>query len=100
MLQDITAFEHLNDVNNLRENLTDKPIHDKAIVLSYLRSGKRIAAIAGSSVDLLTKKPIRGEWLVFSDDKYQWTSDMIYYFDKYNLLLTKEFIDYALLNNK
>lgn len=86
-------------VGSIKENVSDSAMDGKSTVLSYLKSGRRIGAISGSSRDIFTDKPIKGELIVLSDGEYEWTSDIIYYFDKYNLALPSEFITKSLTHS-
>ena len=73
-----------------------KPIKEKETVLKYLRNGKDTAAYAGIAKDILTGEEIPGQWLLLSDGVFEWSTDEIYYFEKYNIKLEDEFIEYVL----
>lgn len=67
-------------------------IPGKARVLHYLKGQEIIAAAPGIMRDAFTGERIRGEMLLYSDGKYYWGSETIFYFEKYNLQLPKDFI--------
>ena len=72
---------------------TQSDIPNKTQVLRYLRSCKVIAAAPGIMRDAFTGKVIPGEMLAYSDGKYYWGSEAIYYFEKYNLKLPDDFLN-------
>ena len=87
-----------NDVPSIKDLICDKPIVDKEKILKYLRSGTRGAVAAGYAKDVLTGDKIDGELCCYTDGKYAWRSDTVYYFEKYNIKLPEEFIKHALAN--
>lgn len=72
---------------------TESDIPCKNRVLEYLRKGKIIAVAPGRIRDVFTDEAVPGEILAYSDGKYYWNSETIYYFKKYNLKLPDEFIN-------
>ena len=64
--------------------------------MDYLRSGRKIAAAAGSFKDALTGEVIPTEALVFTDGIYVWQSDLTYYVEKYNFTLPGRFVKHIL----
>lgn len=82
-------------VGSIKENLKFAPDSHKAQILKYLRSSNVIAAIPGRITDLFTQKPVNQENLLMSDGTYEWSTDIVYYYDKYNLALPDDFIDYV-----
>lgn len=71
---------------------------EKQFILNYLKSGTVISAAAGTAKDVLTNEKIPGEWLLLTDGVFSWGTDTIYYFEKYNIDLGRDFLDY--LKNK
>ena len=69
---------------------------DKAKVLHYLEEADHIAESPSMAVDVFTKERLSKAIALQADDKYIWRSDISYYFDKYNLKLPDEFINYVL----
>lgn len=72
---------------------TKSDIPRKNRVLEYLRKGKIIAVAPGRIRDIFTDEAVPGEILAYSDGKYYWNSETIYYFEKYNMKLPDEFIN-------
>ena len=71
---------------------TQSDIPNKKQVLKYLRGCEVIAAAPGIMKDVFSNKAIPGEMLGYSDGKYYWGSETIYYFEKYNLKLPDDFL--------
>lgn len=65
-------------------------------VLSYLKDGVSISAMAHVNHDVFTGEMIPYEALVYTDGKYRWTSEAVYYVEKYGLMLEKDFIQHVL----
>ena len=63
--------------------------------MDYLKRGKILAGCPGILRDVFTGEKICGGWLLYSDGVYSWESDIIYYYEKYNLRLPRDFIDYV-----
>lgn len=79
----------------LTELVSSKPIPEKSRVHFYMRCAKCIAASSRRAHDLFTSELIQEELRVFSDGEYIWSTDTLYYFDKYNLCLPHDFINKA-----
>lgn len=81
-----------NNLPSIYENISDTPIKHKKEILDYLKSGK-ITAVAPSCIkDIISGKAIKRELMMMNDGKYAWRSDLIYYFEKYNLKLPDKFV--------
>jgi len=71
----------------------NEPPADKSIILRYLKSGIVSAISPGHLTDV-----IKGDGTIISnitclhDCEFAWRSDLIYYFENYNLLLPPDFI--------
>jgi len=83
-------------VGSIRANVSDAEDKNKSKVLNHLKSGKIIAAIVGTAKDVFTNEAINGEWVLMTDGVYEWSSDIVYYYEKYNLLLPDEFVKHAI----
>ena len=70
-------------------------IPQKEILVAYLKSGVIEAAAAGRALDVLTGARIPEEWLSYTDGTYHWDTSLIYHFEKYNIPLSGEFMQYA-----
>lgn len=73
---------------------TAEAIAQKEQVLRYMRKGHVIAAAPGMVKDVFKHENVAGEMLAYCDGEYYWGSEAIYYFEKYNMQLPKEFIDH------
>ena len=52
-------------------------------------------------MDVIAGKRINSEWVLHSDGVYEWTSDITYYYEKYNLILPQDFINHVcMLSNR
>ena len=78
------------------KSMINKPIRNKKAVLDYMKRAKVVAASPAILIDVISNRPINSELLCYSDGKYGWRSDVIYYVDKYDMQLPDEFIDHAL----
>lgn len=81
-----------NNLPSIYENISETPIKRKKEILDHLKSGE-ISAVAPSYIkDIISGKAINQELMMINDGKYTWRSDVIYYFEKYNLKLPDEFV--------
>lgn len=85
-----------DNLPSIKDLICSKPIKESKKVLEHLKNGKKGAVASGYAVDVISKERIAGELCCFSDGKFGWRSDTIYYFEKYNLKLDDEFINYVL----
>ncbi len=77
---------------SIYENISDTPIKHKEKILKHLESGK-ISAVAPSYIkDIIAHETVNQTLMMVNDGKYAWRSDVIYYFEKYNLKLPDKFI--------
>lgn len=82
--------------DSIKDNISDVPIRNKGTVLNYLRRGKTLCASTGYVIDAFTGKNSFVRNQMYSDGMFSWSSKVIYYFEKYNLKLPQDFIDYVL----
>ena len=80
----------------MRELIQSAPCSKKEEILRHLKNGKEIAIAAGRARDIFTGKEIPGSLFAYSDGVFEWRSDEIYYFEKYNIKLEDEFIAHVL----
>lgn len=92
--------EYINDssVGSIKENISNAKDDNKSKVLDHLKNGKILAAIVGTAKDVFTNDVINGEWVLMTDGIYEWSSDIVYYYEKYNLILPTDFVNYAIEN--
>lgn len=81
---------------NIAKSVSSEKYNSQQQLIDYLKSGVDFAAIAELNHDVFSGQLIPYEALILTDGKYQWTSELIYYVENYNLKLEKEFTDYAI----
>ena len=79
----------------VKEQISDTPIAEKALILRYLKRAKVIAAAAGSGSDEISGERIPGFLLIYCDGVYTWNSNDRYYLDKYNIVLHNGYIEHV-----
>lgn len=73
------------------------PLKDKSVILRFLKSFKPIAVMAHSTKDYIKNISNNDESVsLFNSDEWFWTNEIIYHFEKYNLKLNDNFIEYVL----
>ena len=82
-----------DELPSIKDMISGEPVAEKQTILEYLKNGRKGATAAGFATDVITGERIPGEFCCFSDGKYGWRSDTIYYFEKYNLKLNDDFIN-------
>ncbi|MDO5564110.1 MAG: hypothetical protein Q4F88_02630 [Eubacteriales bacterium] len=102
-LKTIGCFKEMpygyNNGKSIKDYISDNEASNKKEIINYLNQGICIAACCGVSEDVINpNNGIIGVPDVLVDGKYQWYRDIIYYIEKYNLKLPKEFIEYAKIN--
>lgn len=68
-------------------------------IIEYLNNGNVTMVSTGYDSDIVTGERIKREKRFMNDGKYSWTSTLIYYVEKYNLRLPKEFEKHVLKLN-
>ncbi|MBM79913.1 MAG: hypothetical protein CMJ78_04885 [Planctomycetaceae bacterium] len=80
-------------VAELIASIRASPSEDEDKILNYLREGKQLLAIPGVVVDLLSEtEGIIGPPHVFTDGEWAWTSDVLYYIERYHISIPSEFL--------
>lgn len=72
----------------------------KEVVLNYLKNGKTCAVAPGKLRDVIDGTTDINSLACYTDGTYLWRSDVIYYFEKYNIDLPDDFISYVLRKGK
>ena len=98
MIKELYSGE--NDYPSIHTLISDEPIEHKSEIVEYLKNGKVEAAVVAKARDVLTGKHIPMEWLSMTDGEYAWETNLIYYVEKYNLLLPDEFVKHVLERTK
>ena len=81
--------------------ISDVPISQKSIVLEHLKCSEHIEAASPAILtDFITGIHEKcGEYFsyrLYGDGVYAWTTSDVYHFEKYNLKLPDDFIEYVL----
>lgn len=89
------ALSKMSDAE-LKNIMSDTEIPDKQKIIKYLKSFEKSSYTTQPVIDVLT-----GEKLDFvndmrSDGVYSWSDSEIYHFEKYNIKLDDNFIEYVL----
>ena len=69
---------------------------NKSVVLEYMKKNEAEAVQSRTMMDYISGTALNGSVECFTDGKYFWTSEEIYHFEKYNLKLNDDFIQYVL----
>lgn len=85
-----------NSYPSIKELISNEPIPEKSAILEYLNRGIVFAASPAILKDAVSGDIINANLVAMNDGTYTWRSDLIYYFDKYNFALPKEFIKHVL----
>ena len=64
----------------------------EADVLTYLRAGRRGAVAPAILTDVISGERIPSVLTMMTDGEYFWRSDLIYYIEKYHLMLDEDFL--------
>ena len=85
--------DEANIKHELSELMRDDPHPMEQNILHYLNGGRNIAYIMGPSEDFLapSKKNIRPPH-IYTDGTWAWTSDVMYYVEKYHIQLPDDFL--------
>lgn len=92
-------FSEMNcyeDNGSINDFLTDEINYDKAAVIKYLKSQKRIAGCPREAIDCISKEVISPSFSIYSDGEYEWCDFLIYHIEKYNIFLPQSFIKKAI----
>ena len=65
---------------------------NKQQILNYLKKGRVVSLAPARLKDVVTNEYINISLRCMSDGKYSWRSDLIYYYEKYNVKLDPGFI--------
>ena len=68
----------------------------KKTIVEYLKAGKELAVSPSLVRDIFDAEIRLPRLSLMSDGEYEWSSRVIYYVEKYDLELPKEFIEHVL----
>ena len=98
-MNSLSKFEELSlgcGYPSLKDSFQKESYIGREKMLKYLRNGKSVLASPEIRHDLITGERIPIKLEIMTDGEYTWSSELIYYVDKYNLRLQKEFEEYVL----
>ncbi len=79
-----------------KEIVSEKSLECKATILEYLKKFPCSAFTSAPVIDIFTDKEVKSANNGYTDGEYIWYESEIYYFEKYNLKLNNDFIEYVL----
>lgn len=94
MLKTITKFNHNMTVEEFEKDLIGSPVENKEKILAYLKKFKDCAFTSQPVYDIYTGEKIEEADNAVTDGVYTWYHKDIYHFEKYNLKLNDEFLEY------
>ncbi len=99
-MKHIGWFSEMNisaaDSGSVRNFITDKETYDKAMVITYLKSQKRVSGCPRAAIDCVTGEEISPSYSVYTDGEYDWCDFLIYHIEKYNVLLPQDFVEHIM----
>ena len=87
---------HDESLPSIFELLSNKPVRQKDDIVKYMRKGKITSCSPAIVRDIITNQVINIPLNFMTDGVYAWRSDTIYYFEKYDIKLDNDFIEYVL----
>ena len=85
-----------DDAPSMREFFSSKPYTFQKEVIKYMESCQIDCVRTRLPKDAFTGEFMHIEEYIQSDEKYIWTSPLIYYVKKYNLRLPEDFVQHVL----
>jgi hypothetical protein len=80
----------------LKKQFMDNPISNKVEILKYMKSLSPSIFTSAPVIDVFTDEEVKSADNGYTDGEYTWYESEIYYFEKYNLKLNDDFIEYVL----
>jgi hypothetical protein len=91
--------QNKNDVS--LKNFIGYHLNEKEAILKYFKEhGSETAIITCASTDYISGEKLSDSVTCFDDGEYCWTSEEVYHFEKYNLKINDDFIQYVLNQTK
>lgn len=84
------------DIAEFERNISKTPVENKQKILDYLKRFPESAFTSEPVKDKYTNKVVYDANNARSDGEYTWYENEIYHFEKYNLKLNDDFIEYVL----
>lgn len=81
-----------------RETFMGEPIKEKKAIIQYFKKFKPNFATSAFVMDYVKKQRREGHYNVgYEYNGFYWNEEDIYHFEKYNMPLNQDFIDYVML---
>lgn len=91
--KEFTEDDNHNDIYSM---INDK-VDNKDKILKFLNSVEPISVLPCPTTDFIKNKIFCEQSLMYYEkDGYTWSNEIIYHFEKYDLKLDEQFIDYVL----
>lgn len=95
----ITDIKEFSDNSNNPDLnvMINFPELNKSVIIEFLKSFKPIAFMSHGTTDYVKNVQDNSQSVqIFNSDDWFWTNEMIYHFEKYDLKLKDDFIQYVL----
>lgn len=80
--ENVSRMEHIGDIQ----------IKNKETILKYLKNGTYDGVRCSAVYDYVKDKQLTIGIYLFTDGEFDWDTEEIYHFEKYNMELNKEFL--------
>ena len=94
-LPSLTLYSFDNGKIHFKYKFADKKYNGQDEIINYMKSAIVYGARPEILYDVFSSERIPYESLVITDGYFKWSSELLYYVEKYNLVLPTEFIDRA-----
>ncbi|MBP3760240.1 MAG: hypothetical protein J6I55_01970 [Ruminococcus sp.] len=98
-MKSITDYREFSDNDSdgsLLENIGKKSEFKEKILEYFKKYGVDAVTLTRCAVDYVTGKNLLNSVLCHTDGIYIWTNEEVYHFEKYDIELKKDFIEYVL----
>ena len=97
LISDIKFYDKKIDLQTLKNNCSNAENPYKVNILKYLKDSKNRSSCTTDKVyDYFSNRFVNIPIVAYHDDSFYWDDRDIYYFEKYNLKLTEEFVNHVL----
>lgn len=99
-ISEVKEFSQNPNYSDLN-TMINYPIENKSDILNFLKSFAPVAVMAHGIADYIKNIQNNNESLkLFNSDDWFWTNEIIYHFEKYDLKLKNDFVEYVVNKNK
>lgn len=92
-LPSLTLYSFNDGKLHFKYKFASKKYAGQDEIINYMKSAVVYGARPEVLYDVFSSDRIPYESLVMTDGYFKWSSELLYYVEKYNLVLPKEFID-------